>query len=125
MKKKILAMLLAAGMMLGLLAGCGNDSGQSAAASETEKSASTQAEAPVTEEQSEAPVQEPASAQEEASTLEADEDYVYTGEWASYPLCDPGSKTLTMWCEFPGFLSMVGIDSYQDCSCLLYTSSSN
>ncbi len=116
MKKKILAMLLAAGMLLGLLAGCGGGTAESAKTSEAEKPASTQAEAPVTEEQSEAPVQEPASDQEEVSTLEASEDYVYTGEWASYPLCDPGTKTLTMWCEFPGFLSMIGIDSYQDCS---------
>lgn len=102
--------------MVGLLAGCGGGTTESTKTSESEPPASTQAEAPVTEEQSAAPAQEPASDQEEASTLEADEDYVYTGEWASYPLCDPGTKTLTMWCEFPGFLSMVGIDSYQDCS---------
>ena len=116
MKKKILAMLLAAGMLVGLLAGCGGGTTESAKTSESEPPASNQAEAPVTEEQSAAPAQEPASDQEEASTLETDEGYVYTGEWASYPLCDPGTKTLTMWCEFPGSLSMVGIDSYQDCS---------
>jgi len=93
MKKKILAMLLAAGMLVGLLAGCGGGTTESAKTSESEPPASNQAEAPVTEEQSAAPAQEPASDQEEASALEAEEDYVYTGEWASYPLCDPGTKT--------------------------------
>lgn len=58
-----------------------------------------------------------ASAEESESALESKpEDYAYTGEWAVYPLCAPGEKTLTMWCEFPGFLAMVGIDSYVGCS---------
>lgn len=48
--------------------------------------------------------------------LEAEEGYTYTGEWATYPLCEPGEQTLTMWCEFPGFLSMVGLNSYSECS---------
>ena len=61
MKKKILAMLLAAGMLVGLLAGCGGGTTESAKTSESETPASTQAEAPVTEEQSAAPAQEPAS----------------------------------------------------------------
>ena len=55
MKKKILAMLLAAGMLVGLLAGCGGGTTESAKTSESEAPASTQAETPVTEEQSAAP----------------------------------------------------------------------
>ena len=60
MKKKILAMLLATGMLVGLLAGCGGGTTESAKTSESEPPASNQAEAPVTEEQSAAPAQEPA-----------------------------------------------------------------
>lgn len=110
MKKKTLALLLCLTMVFGLLAGCG----------------STQ-EAPVSsapESVAEAPAPEPEAAPAEPDTLEAEgslaeevsavpeepQGYVYEGEWATYPI--DGDKTLTMWCEFPGFLAMVGIDSY-------------
>ena len=115
MKRRMLAMLLAAMMVLGLLAGCGGTTASTAEAA-PEQAASA---APEAEEAAPAPAapEEPASAQEPDSALEAaPEDYTYSGEWASYPLCEPGEKTLTMWCEFPGFLAMVGIDSYNGCS---------
>ena len=117
MKKKILASLLSAAMLMGLLAGCGGTAASAGSGTQLENS-ETSAAAPVTEEQPEAPAQETQTSAEEASASEAEQDegYVYQGQWASYPLCEPGEKTLTMWCEFPGFLSMVGIDSYQDCS---------
>jgi putative aldouronate transport system substrate-binding protein len=112
----MLSALLVAGMLLGLLAGCGStastqepassapETAQEASAAEPAAEPETPAEAPETPE-------EPASQEESAAEPE---EYVYTGEWATYPL--EGDNTLTMWCEFPGFLSMVGIDSYKDCS---------
>ena len=119
MKKKLLALLLAAVMLLGLLAGCGGtDAVSSGSAPEAPSAAEPDVE-PEAPAAPEAPAEPAASSQEassqEASALEAEpEGFTYTGEWASYPL--PGEKTLTMWCEFPGFLSMVGIDSYNGCS---------
>lgn len=118
MKKRTLALLLAAVMVLGLLAGCaGGDHDREGA---EEASARTEAQAEPTEAQEtpapapSSPAEPPASAEED-SALEST-GYVYSGEWATYPLCDPGEKTLTMWTEFPGFLAMVGIDSYVGCS---------
>ena len=116
MKKRMLAMLLAMCMLIALLTACGGsaapaDSAKESAAEEVPAAPETEAEAPQEE-----PAEE-AEASGEASQVEAvPEGYVYSGEWASYPLCDVGSETLTMWCEFPGFLTMVGIDSYNGCS---------
>lgn len=112
MKKRTLALLLCLTMVLGLLAGCGGN--EEAAVSSAPEST---VEAPASE-----PAPEPAPV--EPDTLEAEgslaeeisafpeetQGYVYEGEWATYPI--DGDKTLTMWCEFPGFLAMVGIDSY-------------
>lgn len=114
MKQRTLALLLAAVMVLGLLAGCaGGDHDQKPApAASTTDTPETEAPAPT-------PASEPDSelSAQEASAVEAEpEDYVYSGEWATYPLCEPGEKTLTMWTEFPGFLAMVGIDTYTGCS---------
>lgn len=114
MKKKLLAILLTTGLLLSLLAGCGSTQASVSTPSEETQTSTETASAP-----SEAPADEAASTVEEASAPEADaepEEYVYSGQWASYPLCEPGEKTLTMWCEFPGFLSMIGIDTYQNCS---------
>ena len=118
MKKKFLALLLAAGMILGLLAGCGGKTEASASVPASASDPEVSAEAPTAPEvPAEVPAAPEASAEESESALEAEpEDYAYTGEWAVYPLCAPGEKTLTMWCEFPGFLAMVGIDSYVGCS---------
>lgn len=117
MKKKLLALLLAAVMLLGLLAGCGGTKPVSSAPAEEPSAAEPAAEpeAPAEPEppaEPEAPVQEESALEEPAEP----EGFTYTGEWAAYPLCEPGSETLTMWCEFPGFLAMVGIDSYNGCS---------
>lgn len=118
MKKKFLALLLAAGMILGLLAGCGGKTEASASVPASASDPEVSAEAPTAPEvPAEVPAAPEASAEESESALESKpEDYAYTGEWAVYPLCAPGEKTLTMWCEFPGFLAMVGIDSYVGCS---------
>ncbi len=111
MKKRTLALLLSTAMVLGLLAGCGGKAPDNTASASAPVAAS---ETPATEtEKPAAPV--PASVDSAMSAPET-EEFVYEGEWASYPLCDPGTKTLTMWCEFPGFLTMVGIDSYNNCS---------
>lgn len=118
MKKKFLALLLAAGMILGLLAGCGGKTEASASVPASASDPEVSAEAPTAPEvPAEVPAAPEASAEESESALESKpEDYAYTGEWAVYPLCAPDEKTLTMWCEFPGFLAMVGIDSYVGCS---------
>ena len=115
MKKRILALLLSALMALSLLAGCGGKSGDSAAVTSEKETAPPAVTTAQETEPSEAPDPAPQDSAQETSTLE-EEGFTYTGQWASYPLCDPGSKTLTMWCEFPGFLTMVGIDSYNNCS---------
>jgi putative aldouronate transport system substrate-binding protein len=106
-------------MLLGLLAGCGSDTASNV--SVTNETETEEASEPEQAPEAPEPAAEEVSILEESSTVEAGEsqepeEYVYTGEWAEYPLCEPGTETLTMWCEFPGFLSMVGIDSYQGCS---------
>lgn len=113
MKKRTLALLLAAVMILGLLSACGSGTTDSAPASASDVVA-----APETTDAPTVPdAPEPPASTTEDSTLEsAPEGYIYSGEWAEYPLCEPGEKTLTMWTEFPGFLTMVGIDSYTGCS---------
>lgn len=105
-------------MILGLLAGCGGKTEASASVPASASDPEVSAEAPTAPEvPAEVPAAPEASAEESESALESKpEDYAYTGEWAVYPLCAPGEKTLTMWCEFPGFLAMVGIDSYVGCS---------
>ena len=117
MKKRLFALLLAALMLLGVLAGCGGGPEDNVPADSAPAEASAPApEAPAAPDTPETPdtPEPPASAQED-SVLEAEpEGYTYTGEWATYPL--EGDNTLTMWCEFPGFLTMVGIDSYNGCS---------
>lgn len=118
MKKRILALLLAAMLLLGLLAGCAGGSHDDQGAKEANGASPSSVSAPEPEapDVSETPdVPDAPASNEEASALEdVPEDYTYTGEWATYPL--EGGKTLTMWCEFPGFLTMVGIDSYNGCS---------
>lgn len=112
--KKVFSLMLVLAMLMGLMAGCGNESAASAG---------SQSSAPAeTEEQTETSAQESqtptGSAQEETagSTVAESAEYTYEGTWAEYPLCDPGAETLTLWCEFPGFLSMIGIESYSDFS---------
>ena len=120
MKTKVLALLLAALMLVGLLAGCGG----SAAPAASEASAPQEGSAEGAPAEEATPAAEAPAAEEEASSLEADSaeepaepaGYEYTGEWAEYPLAEPGELNLTMWCEFPGFLNMVGLDSYNNMS---------
>ena len=116
MKKRTLALLLAAVMVLGLLSACGGDAAStkdpvSAPASDTADQPET-TEAPAVPDAPEPPASDAEDSAVDAETA----GYVYSGEWAEYPLCEPGEKTLTMWTEFPGFLTMVGIDSYTGCS---------
>ena len=69
--KKILALLLAMCMMLGLLAGCGSAETSSAAASEpVSETAAAPEEEEAPEEAPEAPVEEPAASVKEASAVE-------------------------------------------------------
>ncbi len=109
--KKALSLFLTLGMLLGLMAGCGNES----TASSTATSAKTESKTETTAANAQETSTDEAAAEAQASG-EASEDYTFTGTWAEYPICDPGTETLTMWCEFPGFLSMIGIDSYKDFS---------
>ncbi len=117
--KKLLAWLLCLSLLMGLTA-CG-----STASSE----ASGETEAAVQSVASSEDVSPPeGSASEEAlatsdeddiepeETLDTEEEtaYVFEGVWAQYPLCETGTVTLTMWCEFPGFLAMIGLESYAD-----------
>lgn len=73
MKKKLFAMLLAAGMLLGLLAGCGGDAASATASGTPETSAASAAEVPETPEEAPASVEESASetasAEEPAATI--------------------------------------------------------
>ena len=121
MKTKVLALLLAALMLVGLLAGCGGSAAPAASEASAPQEGSAEGAAPAEEA---APAAEAPAAEEEASSLEAGSaeepaepaGYEYTGEWAEYPLAEPGELNLTMWCEFPGFLNMVGLDSYNNMS---------
>lgn len=73
MKKKLFAMLLAAGMLLGLLAGCGGDAASATASGTPETSAASAAEVPETPEEAPTSVEESASetasAEEPAATI--------------------------------------------------------
>ena len=112
--KKLFSLMLALALVMGLMAGCGNESTTPAASAGSAETA-----APETQTNDDAQDTEQAAAssdmEEEGSAVEAGESgYTYEGEWAEYPLCDDGAETLTMWCEFPGFLAMVGINSYNE-----------
>lgn len=136
MRKKILALLLAMCMLLGMLAGCGGDT---AASTEPESSGAT-ASAPV-EESKEPDVSEqpPVESSEEASLAEqplaeditydsmADKYFAMSMETnakykekaeavktdISYPLSEEG-ETLTMWRVFSAFIWNGLMDSYAD-----------
>lgn len=116
MKKRLFALLLASLLLLGVLAGCGGEPEDSAPQDSAPAQSSVsqpEEELPAAPETPDTP--EPAASDQEDSVLEAEpEGCTYTGEWATYPL--EGDNTLTMWCEFPGFLNMGGIDSYNGCS---------
>lgn len=114
--KKVFSLMLALAMLMGLMAGCGNESTASVA---TSSEASSNEEAQTEVQEQEEP--EATGSSQEVSGSAAEEsatagDYTYEGTWAEYPLCDPGAETLTMWCEFPGFLSMIGLNSYSEFS---------
>ena len=127
MKKRTLALLLAAMMVLGLLAGCGGSS--SAGGTEPAASSAEETEAAPAEEAEEAA---PADDTEEAAPAEAedageDAGSAEDGEEASapeekgdfeaapaenLPLAD-GEK-LTYYVELPGYMSMFNVNSYDD-----------
>ena len=114
--KKVFSLMLALAMLMGLMAGCGNESTASATTS-SEASSKEEAQTEVQEQEE----SEATGSSQEVSGSAAEEsaaagDYTYEGTWAEYPLCDPGAETLTMWCEFPGFLSMIGLNSYSEFS---------
>lgn len=110
MKLRTLALLLAVVMVLGLMAGCGGSATSAAPAdapaSEADAPEAGAPEAPAAPAE-EGSAAEVGSAAEEIAAEPEDEGYVYTGEWATYPI--DGNPTLTMWCEYPGFLAMVGL----------------
>ncbi len=114
--KKILSMLLALTMLLGLMAGCGSESAASSAsvAENTESSAVSAAE-PEEEEEAEAPAEEaeaPAEEASEAEETEPEEKGDFVAGPAELPLAD--GATLTYFCELPGYMSMFNVNSYDD-----------
>jgi putative aldouronate transport system substrate-binding protein len=121
--KKALALLLAAAMLLGLLAGCGSGSGSAAsAASEAQESAASEAqaeavsaeEAPTVEadaEEASAPEEEASVPEEESGTLT--EAGIYTYHYTEIPLpLTEDDVTLSLWTDFlpPLFAAMEGME---------------
>ena len=108
--KKLCSLMLALAMLMGLMAGCGNDTVSSAKAP-----AESKTEAPVQEQEqtpdvSEMPV---GSGVEEGSALEGpvEKGEFVAGE-AELPLAD--GTVLTYFCELPGYMSMFNVNSYDD-----------
>ena len=125
MKMKMTALLLALVMVLGLFSACGNAAVSSAPA---EEPASAAEEAPAQEEA--APAEEPAPAAEEAPAAAEEpagsaaeeppaeepapeiEDTSLEGA-NTWPICDPGEKTITIWDGWFPFFSAF-FESYAD-----------
>ncbi len=121
--KKICAMLLALAMLLGVLAGCGNESAASAG-SEAAASVQSGETAGVAEETApEAPAApEAAGSVEEpegsAVESEAEPKGPFEADQAELPLAD--GATLTYFCELPGYMSMFNINTYDDIEAMKY-----
>ena len=110
--KKLCSLLLVLAMVMGLMAGCGNDTGAAktdSAASQVETAADEQQtpdEAPVAP----APV---GSDLEEGSAVEGPvEKGDFVAGTAELPLAD--GAVLTYFCELPGYMSAFNVNSYDD-----------
>lgn len=117
--KKICSLLLALTMLMGLMAGCGNDT-----TADTKDSVVSQQETPADEQTAPEATNTPEVS--ENSSLEAGsvaEDVpVEKGEFvpnaAELPLAD--GATLTYFCELPGYMSMFNVNDYDDLQAMKY-----
>ena len=118
MKTKLLALLLAAVMVLGLLAGCGGST--PAASGEPESAAAAEPSAADAEPAGEEPAEEAETAAETGSDLESsaveEEVPQEKGEFVAAPAVLPiadGAK-FSYFVELPGYMSMFNVNSYAD-----------
>lgn len=108
--KKLCSLLLALAMLMGVMAGCGNDT-----AAEPKASAASAQETPTDAPQTapEAPEAPVGSGLEEGSALEGSaEKGDFVAGAAELPLAD--GATLTYFCELPGYMSAFNVNSYDD-----------
>ncbi len=112
MKKKLLCLLLAAAMVLGLLAGCGAAPAASSAPAEP---AEASTEAPAAPESAEAPQEEPAPPEPETSVEEPaePEEPALQLQEVELPLFEE-TRTYTMWTMLPFFMSGLVSDMATD-----------
>lgn len=112
MKKKLLCLLLAAAMVLGLLAGCGDAPAASSAPAEP---AEASTEAPAAPESAEAPQEEPAPPEPETSVEEPaePEEPALQLQEVELPLFEE-TRTYTMWTMLPFFMSGLVSDMATD-----------
>lgn len=111
--KKLISMMLALALVMGLMAGCGNGSTTSAAGDSAAAQSTESAPAPETAPGTAEEVPEMQSAADEGSAEETKaEKGPFVAGAAELPLAD-GAK-LTYFCELPGYMSMFNVNSYDD-----------
>lgn len=112
--KKIVSLMLALTMLMGLMAGCGTESTASA---ESEASAGQTATAAPTDDAAQPDETQPEATDSAVeSSLEAAEESQEKGPFtpahAELPIAD--GAELTYFCELPGYMSMFNVNSYDD-----------
>lgn len=131
--KKVLASILVLAMLLTMLAACGSSSETTTDTAETSETVSEAADATeeteeAAEESEEAAPAEEAEAEEEAAPTEeaeaeeeaaAEELEPYSADPATLPISEDGA-VLTLFVELPGYMSMFGVNSYDDVGACQY-----